>query len=91
MNTIYKDGTYLQNHPTWHEEHSPCKAKQIAKIIKRNNLNPLTICEIGCGAGEILNSLQTEFSDKTSFYGYEISPNAFEICKSKSGKNLHFF
>ncbi|MBD2523524.1 bifunctional 2-polyprenyl-6-hydroxyphenol methylase/3-demethylubiquinol 3-O-methyltransferase UbiG [Nostoc sp. FACHB-133] len=91
MNTIYEDGTYLQNHPTWHEEDSPWKAKQIAKIIKRNNLNPLTICEIGCGAGEILNSLQTEFSDKTSFYGYEISTNAFEICNSKSNKKLHFF
>lgn len=91
MKTIYQDGRYLENNPTWHEEDSPWKAQQIAKIIKRNNLNPLKICEIGCGAGEILNSLQSQFDEEVSFYGYEISPQAFQICNNKSEKNLHFF
>lgn len=88
---IYEDGTYLRENPSWHEEDSPWKAKQIARILGQNNIVPSTICEVGCGAGEILNCLAIEYGDAVSFSGYEISPQAFEICKNKEKHNLHFF
>ncbi|HDY88951.1 MAG TPA: class I SAM-dependent methyltransferase [bacterium] len=88
--TIYEDGTYFDNNPTWHEEDSPWKAKKIVKIMKKNNVNPTTICEVGCGAGEILNCLLHELGEKVVFCGYEISPQAFEICRKKTKHNLHF-
>jgi cyclopropane fatty-acyl-phospholipid synthase-like methyltransferase len=91
METMYNDGTYLSNNPSWHEEDSQWKATQIAKIINKNNINPQTICEIGCGAGEILNCLANRFSDRVMMSGYEISPQAFEICKTKQRQNLIFF
>jgi cyclopropane fatty-acyl-phospholipid synthase-like methyltransferase len=87
---IYSDGTYLTNNPSWHEEDSQWKAKQITKIIKKNNVNPKTICEIGCGAGEILNCLSDSFDNEVMLSGYEISPQAFNICKSKQKNNLSF-
>jgi len=89
MEQIYTDGTYLHNNPTWHEEDSPWKAKQIEKILKDNRLNSINICEVGCGAGEILNQLSDRFPEK-EFYGYEISTQAFELCKKKSKPNLTF-
>jgi len=89
--TIYENGTYLDNNPTWHEEDSPWKAKQIEKILKKNNVNPSTICEVGCGAGEILNYLANSYGANVIFSGYEISSKAFEICKKKEKQNLHFF
>lgn len=89
--TIYEDGTYFDNNPTWHVEHSPWKAKQIEKILRNNNIDASTICEVGCGAGEILNCLANEYGDNVVFSGYEISPQAFEICKKKEKQNLHFF
>lgn len=89
MTQIYDDGTYLENNPTWHEEDSPWKAKQIKKIIEKNALNPNKICEVGCGASEILNQLSEQYEGK-EFYGYEISPQAFELCKKKSKTNLTF-
>jgi len=89
MTQIYNDGTYLDNNPTWHEEDSPWKAKQIKKIIENNALNPNKICEVGCGAGEVLNQLSDHYSGK-EFYGYEISSQAFELCKKKSKTNLTF-
>ncbi len=49
---LYKDGRYLELNPTWHVEDSPWKAKQIFEIIHRNRLQPKSICEIGCGAGD---------------------------------------
>ena len=89
MTQIYNDGTYLENNPTWHEEDSPWKARQIKKIIENNALHPNSICEIGCGAGEILNQLSEQGVGKV-FYGYEISEQAFTLCKKKSKTNLTF-
>jgi 2-polyprenyl-3-methyl-5-hydroxy-6-metoxy-1,4-benzoquinol methylase len=90
MKNIYECGAYLDNNPTWHVEDSPWKAKQIIKMISRNNLKANSICEIGCGAGEILNLLSRCYTQGTQLYGYEISPQAFEICKCKSKENLEF-
>jgi len=48
------DGTYLAHNPTWDIEDSPLKASWVAYMISRNNPALKTICEVGCGAGEIL-------------------------------------
>lgn len=88
MPSIYSDGTYLDKNPTWHEEDSRWKATQILRMLKRNHLAPATVCEVGCGAGEILNQLSLHLPATTSLSGYEISPQAFEICRMKSKKNL---
>ena len=87
--TIYHQGQYLKNNPSWHEEDASWKAKNIFHIIKNNNLNPISIAEIGCGSGEILSCLSQSF-DKTEFSGYEISPQAFEICHKKQKPRLNF-
>ena len=89
--SIYEDGTYLEKNPGWHEADSAWKAKQISGILRANNIIPSTLCEIGCGAGEILNCLSQEYGNKTVFSGYEISPQAFAICKNKEKNNLHFY
>jgi hypothetical protein len=34
----YKDGTYLKDNPTWHEEDAPFKAKYIKQIMEKNGL-----------------------------------------------------
>ena len=90
MRNIYLNGSYFSNNPTWDIEDSPWKAGQIIKILRRNALNPSSICEVGCGAGEILNQLHSRLPQKTSFSGYEISPQAFSICHPKSKDNLTF-
>ncbi len=90
MTQIYEDGTYLNSNPSWHEEDSPWKARQIKKLIENNALNPNKICEVGCGAGEILKQLSEQYDDGKEYFGYEISPHAFELCKNKSKANLAF-
>lgn len=91
LNNIYEDGTYLDNNPTWHEEDSRWKAKQINRILRDNGISPSTICEVGCGAGEILNCLTNSYDTNVLFSGYEISPQAFQICQRKEKQNLRFF
>jgi len=87
---MYINGDYLKKHPTWDVEDSPWKAKQIINILKRNNIMPTTICEIGCGVGEILNQLQRNMATECTFWGYEVSPQAFELCQKRANDRLHF-
>lgn len=86
---MYQSGEYLDKNPRWHAADSPWKAAQILKMIRRQNLNPVTVCEVGCGAGEILNRLHAELP-ATNFFGYEVSPQAYEICSAKTKERLQF-
>jgi cyclopropane fatty-acyl-phospholipid synthase-like methyltransferase len=90
-NDIYQDGRYLENNPTWHAEDSSWKAQQIARILGVNNISPATVCEVGCGAGEILKCLSEELGSDVMFSGYEISAQAYEICRTKETQNVHFY
>lgn len=86
------NSNYIKANPTWHAEDAPWKATQILKLLHRNNLQPNSIVEIGCGAGEILNQLHNRLEDKSiQFSGYEISPDAITICKQKEKERLAFF
>jgi len=86
--SIYEGGKYLQNNPTWHEEDSAWKAQQILRVLRSNGLNPATLCEIGCGAGAVLHQLSIALDNGVKCTGYEISPQAFDLCKSRSRSNL---
>lgn len=88
---MYQTGEYLEKNPTYHVEDSPFKASQILAMIRKHNLQPRSICEVGCGAGEILNQLQARLPDDVQFYGYEISPQAYELCRQRESDRLHFF
>jgi SAM-dependent methyltransferase len=85
----YRDGTYLERNPGWHAEGSLWKAEHIDQIMRKNGISPQTICEIGCGAGGVLSALQEKRQD-ASFVGYDISPQAFELCKKKANDRLSF-
>jgi hypothetical protein len=90
MKDIYKDGAYLINNNSWHTEDSPWKANHIIKILERNRLRPSTVCEIGCGAGEILNQLHAKLPAGILYYGYEVSPQAYEMALRRQKDELTF-
>ncbi len=88
--TIYTDGTYLRNNPDWHSDDSPWKAAHVARMLERHAIVPSTVCEVGCGAGEILKNLAGHLEPGTRFFGYEISPDAYRLCARKDGGNFAF-
>ena len=51
--TLYLDGEYLSKNPGWHVEESPWKASQVLRMLRQNHLAPQTICDVGCGSGEV--------------------------------------
>ena len=89
----YIDGEYQQANATWHAEDSPWKARHILKILERNNVlnGSSTVCEIGCGAGEILAQLLEQTPPSVKFVGYDISPQAYELAMTRQqGDRLTF-
>lgn len=88
---FYSEGGYLANHPNWHTEDAGWKAGNIYRMITRNSLKPQSVAEVGCGAGEILKQLQQQMTPGVSFSGFEISPQAFEMSKSRENEKLHFY
>ena len=89
ISDTYLDGSYLENNKTWHLEDSVWKCEHILNLLSKNTINPTTVGEVGCGAGEILNQLSLALKD-SEFHGYEISPEAFKLCKSKESRRVHF-
>lgn len=86
----YTDGEYLDHNPTWHVEDSPWKAENIFQMVSRHTLAPKTICEVGCGAGEVLAQLQRRLPDECRFWGYDISPQAYELSQPRANERLQF-
>ena len=88
--SIYTDGTYLRNNPGWHRGDSAWKARHVKAILDRNGIAARTVCEVGCGAGEILRNLGELMPPDTRFHGYEISPDAYRLCSQWAGERFRF-
>lgn len=87
----YTNGEYLRENPDWHLDTAPWKAQAILQMIERNNLTPKSVCDVGCGVGEISHILQQHLANDCHFYGYEIAPQALELAKTRENERLQFF
>jgi SAM-dependent methyltransferase len=87
---LYTSGEYLASNPTWHAEDSAWKASQILGMLQRHGLRPRTVCEVGCGVGEVLRELHDRMNHRPSFVGYEISPQALALAAPRSSERLAF-
>lgn len=87
---IYSSGEYLTRNPTWHVEDSAWKAQQILRMLQRHSLVPRTVCEVGCGAGEVLRQLQSNMDPSCEFCGCDISPQAIALCRERANDRLQF-
>lgn len=88
--SIYLNGEYLARNPLWHIEESEWKAVQIARMLQRNEVSPASVCDVGCGAGEVLRQLQKALDKNCKLCGYDISPQAIEIAQCRANERLHF-
>jgi ubiquinone/menaquinone biosynthesis C-methylase UbiE len=86
----YLDGSYVERNPTFHVEDASWKARQILAILEKRVLTPKSVAEVGCGAGEILVQLAKAMPE-TSFSGFELSPQGYEMCREREGERTRYF
>jgi SAM-dependent methyltransferase len=86
----YLDGSYVDANPTFHVEDSPWKAQQVAKFIDRQRLSLQSMCDVGCGAGEVLRQLQLHYPQMGVLRGYEMSPEGYAMALERQNDTLQF-
>ena len=85
----YTSGKYFLDNPTWDKEDCPWKARFVNEFIIGTGIVPSSICEIGCGSGNVLAELRSFFPD-TELIGYEIAKDASRFWSEHSLKNISF-
>jgi SAM-dependent methyltransferase len=90
MDSLYTGGGYLETHPTWHAEDAAWKAAQLFALFRDRHVRPATVCEVGCGSGEILRELERAMPKTTRFTGYDISADALAMAAKKPTAHVRF-
>jgi SAM-dependent methyltransferase len=88
----YSDSVYLKKTGgTWHLEDAPFKAHWVLKMLARHpEIQPTSICEIGCGSGGVLAELSKALPEHVALRGYDISPQAHAIAQRFSSPHCEF-
>ena len=88
--SIYYDGTYLAENPDWDRKDASWKTVQVASILSDNKIEPYTVCEVGCGSGDVLVYLQKTLP-YVKMTGYDISPQAAQLWEQHNeGRGVEF-
>ncbi|PVD51247.1 methylase [Terrimonas sp.] len=89
-NEFYTGGSYLEHNQNWNLEDASWKAAIIHKLLKRNNILPADIVDVGCGAGGVLEELAKKDLGTKTFTGFDIAPDAIAIACKKGTGNVQF-
>ncbi len=81
---------YISDNESWHAEDSAWKAGKIFRILQQNQLNPSTVADVGCGAGEILSQLYNKLPETTVFTGFDISEDAHRLSSERAKNRLTY-
>jgi ubiquinone/menaquinone biosynthesis C-methylase UbiE len=82
-NDMYVGGEYFKNNPDWDIADARWKTDVIFGLLKKNNIKPKQVIEVGCGAGENLVELLKRDSNIEKLTGYDISPQAIDLAVKK--------
>jgi hypothetical protein len=84
----YTDGTYFAEHPDWGEREARWKAEQVLRMMRKHQLSPRSICDMGCGTAGVLDHLSTHVSSDVRLVGYDVSPQALRLAGPRKDR-LH--
>jgi hypothetical protein len=85
----YLDNSYLNSNPLWHRDDAEWKSNLVFNILNRNNIFPNSICEIGCGSGDILAHLRNHYGS-CILKGFDISPQLSKFWMEHKNKDITF-
>lgn len=91
IDSIYRDGSYLDKNATWHQEDSLWKANRIQRLFIKNGIVPDLIAEVGCGAGGVIHELSSMLGSAHQCSGYDISPQAIALAKVRKSENVKYY
>jgi SAM-dependent methyltransferase len=85
----YRDGTYLSRNPEWDRLDCTWKAELVRHVFDKFKLELKSVCEVGCGTGDILVNLK-QYYPQYDYFGYDISPQAERFWNDHIHTGIHF-
>jgi SAM-dependent methyltransferase len=76
----YLDNSYLAENPNWDRQDAPWKAAKVLSLLADHQISPTSICEVGCGSGDILAQLAKALP-KARMTGFDVSPQVADFWK----------
>ena len=67
----YSDGACLGHNPDWGDAEATWKAAQVLGMMRRHQLEPRSICDLGCGTAGVLDELDRHLPGDIRLVGYE--------------------
>jgi SAM-dependent methyltransferase len=86
----YRDGTQLAVTPDWYESDAAWKAERVRDMMRKNSVEPRSICDVGCGTGGVLDHLSRTLPPTTRLWGYEKSPHAVALAPDERKQRITF-
>ena len=83
---LYTGGDYLERNPDWHVADSAWKCDRIEELLPQAPRLE-SVCEVGCGAGEILRQLHDRRPSIGRLVGYEIAEAPYEMALARSHRS----
>jgi SAM-dependent methyltransferase len=87
----YLDATYADANPGYHVSDSAWKASQVRSLLESAGMLPRRVGDVGCGAGEVLRRLSEWLPAESTFEGWDVSPAALDLSRSREGDRIRFF
>lgn len=87
---VHINGEYLRRNPSWHVEHSPWKAENLRRMLQKHKLTPRSVCDVGCGVGEVLRQFQMKIDPGCVCCGYDVASAAISRARERANDRLHF-
>lgn len=86
----YHDGSYLANNPDWDRQDCLWKSNLVKHVLNEFKINLKSVCEIGCGTGDVLVHLKKSYPD-CEYTGYDISPQAKQFWNEHKADGIRFY
>jgi SAM-dependent methyltransferase len=87
--SVQYEADYAELNPGWHVEDAEDKTTAVLKSMQRASLRPRSICDVGCGAGDVLARLHRTLRTERAV-GYDISQRAVELASRHAADGLRF-
>ena len=87
---LYASGEYLDRVADWHGSESSGKVQYMLPLLRKHNLVPRSVVDIGCGVGEVLRLMQPALPEGAELVGYDIAPEALKLAASRANDHLQF-
>jgi SAM-dependent methyltransferase len=86
----YRDGTQLGLTPDWFESDAVWKAERVHDMMRKHGLEPVSICDLGCGTGGVLDHLSRALPPTTELVGSDMSSQALALAPEARRRRITF-